>query len=430
MSAMLRNNSYIFIFILAITSGIFSESIPLHAFRDYGTSNALKMEILGQVTSKSHMFSLNRPRLLDYDTREMIISAKLYENQGIRIGDTIYIIQKDPDHQRYLNGLIIGKATVFSIFQTEFQGWMLKARGNLSMIKKGHYIARLDFGSQRNQALEYLRKGDKYKELGDYAQSYLWYKKSLDMDEHSPETYLKLAQLAFQQGIHEQAVTFINEAWKRSAKLEDPNDMLELPGFFLSIRMEQLRSIASQEKRLKELLSLLKEIRDYSKHMNWISFYIQDEYKSMLEKAGIPEYSYQYGIANLFNEIYLILKGNNVNRILAWVSKSERDILFEPIYMAYKEEPFQYPKKSWDLAYFEASLYHYRMANELNELDTRASYEIIMMCFDKLKSHPSMKDGERMKNLIAEYGKYYIRVPDVTDHYARIQNVLNTFNQF
>ncbi|MDH4262689.1 MAG: hypothetical protein OEV78_06585 [Spirochaetia bacterium] len=389
-----------------------------------------KMEILGEVTSKSHMTSKNRPRLLNYDTREMILSAKLNEHQGVRIGDTIYIIQKDPDHRKYLNGLIVGKATIFSVFQTSFQGWMIKARGNLSMVKKGHFIARLDFGSERNTALEYLRMGDKFKALDDYPKAYFWYKKSLDTDSQRPETYLKLTQISMAQGMDEQAFTYIKEAWERSDKIVDPNDMLELPGLYISVKLDKIRGIKAQDKRFKELLLLLKDVRHYKEQMSWVGGYIQEGYKSMLEKAGIPEYNYQYNLAGLYREIFQIMNRNHMNQILEWISKDEREILYEPLYLAYESDPFEYPQKSWDNAFFEAAIYHYKMATELNELDTRSSYEIIMLSYEKLKTHPSMVDVDRFKNLIKHYGRYYLRVPDETDHYSRVQNVLNTFNQF
>jgi tetratricopeptide (TPR) repeat protein len=431
---MFKRVPYIFIVLfftfLGLNFQLSGESLPLHAFRDYGNSSIQKMEILGEVTSKSHMISKNRPRLLNYDTREMILSAKLIEHQGVRIGDTIYIIQKDPDHRKYLNGLIVGKATIFSVFQTGFQGWMIKARGNLSMVKKGHFIARLDFGSERNTALEYLKMGDKYNVLGDFAKAYFWYKKSLDIDSQRPETFLKLTQLTFSQGMRDQAYTYIQEAWQRSDKIEDPNDMLELPGLYINVKMDRIKDTKSQEKRFKELLALLKEVRHYKEQMNWIGGYIQDDYKSMLEKAGIPEYGYQYGLANLFNEIYHVMNRNHINQVLGWITKDEREVLYEPLFLAYAADPFEYPQKSWDNAFFEAALYHYKMATELNELDTRSSYEIIMLSYEKLKTHPSMVDADRFKNLIKHYGRFYLRVPDETDHYSRVQNVLNTFNQF
>jgi|GEM_PF-1603062 len=432
MLKMLRNIILVFswFFVSFFSAPVFGESLPLHAFRDYGNSSMEKMEILGEVTSKSHMISKNRPRLLNYDTREMILSAKLIENQGVRIGDTIYIIQKDPDHRKYLNGLIVGKATVFSIFQTSFQGWMIKARGNLSMVRKGHFIARLDFGSERNTALEYLRMGDKFRVLGDYAKAYFWYKKSLDTDSQRPETYLKLTELSFSQGLKDQAFTYVKEAWQRSDKIEDPNDMLELPGLYLNVKLDKIREISAPGKKFKELLALLKEVRAYKEQMNWVGAFIQNDYKNMLEKAGIPDYNYQYGIANLYNEIYHVMSRNHVNQVLNWISKDEREVLYEPIYLAYESDPFEYPKKSWDTSYFEAAIYHYKMAGELNELDTRSSFEIIMLGYEKLKAHPSMSDSDRYKNLIKHYGRIYLRVPDNTDHYSRVQNVLNTLESF
>lgn len=419
-----------FFIVLLSLSHAYGESLPLYAYRDYGVTPMQKMEILGQVTSKSHMISMNRPRLLDYDTREMTLTAKLYENQGIRIGDTIYIIEKDPDHRKYLNGLIVGKATVFSIFKTEFQGWMLKARGNLSMIKKGHFIARMDFGSQRNKALEYLKQGDKFQVLGDYAKAYLWYKKSLDMDKNRPETYIKLTQLSLAEGMMEQAITYVDQAWQRRAKIEDPNDMLSFPGLYLGLKLGRVKKVENIRVRFKELLSLLRQVREYKSQINMIGNYVQPEYRSMLEKAGIPEYSYQFNLGNLFQEIYKVMTDHKVNEIIEWMETDEREILFEPLFLAYQEDPFEYPKKSWNMAFFEAALYHYKMAGELDALDTRASYEIIMMSYDRLKGRPSMKETERFKNLIAHYGRQYLRVPEATDRYSRVQNVLNNFNQF
>jgi tetratricopeptide (TPR) repeat protein len=423
--------SFFIVFVLGClnNSYLMADAQPLHAFRDYGASSMQKMEVLGQVTSKSHMSS-SRPRLLDYDTREMILSAKLYENKGIRIGDTIYIVQKDPDHRKYLNGLIVGKATIFSIFQTEFQGWMIKARGNLSMVQKGHFIARLDFGYERNLANEYLKKGDKFKILADYANAFFWYKKSLDIDDQRPETYLKLAELSFDQKLPDQALAYIKEAWKRGAKIEDPNDILLLPGIYLKVRLDNIKSITSKEKRFDELLVMLKEIRDYNEQMNWVSTYIQPNYKNMLDKAGIPDYNYQYGMGSLYQEIYSLMKTNSIKKVLQWVDKDSRDTLFKPLYLAYSEDPYEYPKKSWDSAYFEASIYHFKMANEIDELDTRAAYEIIMATYNRLIEHPSMKDADRFKMLIKHYGRSYLRVPDKSSKFLNVQNVLNNFDQF
>ena len=47
----------------------------------------------------------------------------------------------------------------FSIFKTELQGWLLKAKGYFSHVQKGFFIARDKVDDIRREAYVLLRKG-------------------------------------------------------------------------------------------------------------------------------------------------------------------------------------------------------------------------------------------------------------------------------
>ncbi len=420
----------LFILVTAASSNsAAAKTYELHAFRDYSSGEMQKMELIGQVVSRSHMLTGNRPRMLDYDTREMILSASLYGEVDVRIGDTVYVIQKDPDHERYRNGLVVAEAKVYSVFKTEFQGWMIKASGNLSMVKKGHYIARIDFGSRRALALEYLKKGEKYHVLHDYKNAFFWYKKSLAIDDGRPETYLNLAKLTREQGLHEQSNAYIKSAWQKRSKVEDPNVMLELPSVYLQARLEEIARNNTVSNMLRQYISLLDEMRYYKTHMRNMRAQLGYEYLTMIEKKGIPDYNYQYSIGLLYESIYRIMHDHSLNETLSWLESSERDILLSEISLPNRQDPFEYPGKSWDTAYFEASMYHYRLAVELNSMDTRAVYEIIQFCNDKLEGGVTQTDRERYTDYLNHYGRLYLRIPTSSPRYAEVRSILNKYSQ-
>lgn len=421
---------FLFSLLLAAQTGgaLQARTYELHAFRDY-SSDLLQMELIGQVVSRSQMITDNRPRMLDYDTREMILSASLYGDLDVRIGDMVYVIQKDPDHERYKNGLIVAEARVFSVFKTEFQGLMIKASGNLSMVKKGHYIARMDFSSKRELALEYLKRGEKYHTLKDYQNAFFWYKKSLSIDDERPETYLNLAKLSESQGLHIQANTYIKGAWEKHAKVEDPNVMLELPSVYLRARLEEILTLGSEAAQLRHYLLLLQELRDYKSEMKNMRSEMDPVYQTMIDRRGIPDYNYQFGMGELYKQIYRILYNNPLNETLNWLEKKERDILLAEIPLLIRKEPFEYPSKSWENAYFEAAIYHYRLAVEINEMDPRANYEIIQICYEKLDRGVSQVDRERFVDYLDHYGRLYLRIPSASPRYSEVRSILNKYSQ-
>lgn len=405
------------------TFSISAKVHKIHAYKSYSTSGMQKMLLMGQITTKTKITNNARRRILEYDTREMMITARLYDHEAIRLGDHVYIIQKELDHKRYKNGYIIGEGEVYSIFQTEFQGWMLKAKGNFSMVKKGHFIAIPDAGDFRNEALVYFKKGDRERVLGNLARAFQYYKKSIETDSNRPETYVRLAQLSMSQGRSVEARQYIKGAWARLNKFQDANEVLRLPGLYLKWELDFVESkIKSKKKSLRRYLALLKDIRHYQRQLDWYKHSFRPAVLKMIVSKGLPKYEYQFQKGRLFEKIYLLLgreHGDNVlsrpnKEILMSLDKAERQTLYKPIKVPGIKKGYLHPKKQWSSAFMHASLYHYRLAHdELNPLDTRAALQIVRLCYfqynDRAMPKPQKKDYAAW---IDYYGRAFLRVPN------------------
>jgi len=428
----MRIKAYIIFIIFLFCDNLWAATYNVYAFQNYTTSQSQQMELIGIVTTKSTMITEEqRGRIMDYDTRQMILTARLYENKGLKIGDEIYVISKDPNHDQYKNGLIVARVEIISIFKTEFQGWMIKAKGNISMVKKGHFIARIEISEKRQKAMEYYKQGDKYMTLKDYPSAYVSYKKSITVDRNNPETLMRLANLMKIEGMDSQYDSYIREAWKNYKQIENPNDVITLPGIYMGIELNAIDQIKSTKEKLSRTLSLLDSVRGYGRQIEWIKDYFNKGQLAMLEKRGIPDYNYQYFMGILYTNVYEILSKTSLNQVLSWISPEERKILLKEIYLPYRAQgdAFEYPEKAWDGAYFEGALYFFQMANELDTLDTRASYQIIMLAYNHLKKGVTETKKNELKEYIKHYSRIYLRVPDESVRFSVVREISNTVFQ-
>ncbi len=324
---------------------------------------------------------------------------------------------------------------------------MLKARGNLSMVKKGHYIARRDTGTDRRDAWVYYKKGDKYRILGNYPKAYYFYRKSLERDSNRPETYFRLALMAKKQQRNDEAFNHLSESWKKLKKFQNVNDVLEIPGYYLkwmnqrimnSTRKLGLQCLDSSKsircQQMRGNLHLLKQMRDYKKLLVWFRHRISPSVVKMMETRGLPKYEYQYQKGILLRNIYDITSERTrgrlrtVRQVLNWLSKEERATLYKPLFMPARREKYAHPKKTWDDAFYDAAIYHFEVAHELKPLDTRAAYQIVRMSWDKYRKNPPRAKKEKYRNFIIHYAKEYLKVPAGRAQMSFVNNVARAAN--
>ncbi len=416
-------------YLLPLDSVAAGGEIEIYAYRGYSNPRSEKLLLIGEVISRSHLMG-ERQKVMGFDTREMILTARLFSDEGLRLNDTVLVIEKDPDHKRFKNGYIVAEAEIISIFETSFQGPMLKARGNLSMVKKRHYIAVPDRRQDREKAYAHFKTAERYERMGDLSAAYAEYRRSLEADHDRPETYVSLAQNSLKNGRQKEALSYIDEAWRRRRNFREANEYLKLGGLYLNIHLEDMVSRNdTAARRLRELLHLKREINLYRDGLADFRTSFSKQTLEMLRKKGIPDYDFNYYNGILYENIWHILREHPLGRVLGWLEKSDRELLYEPIRLPYRESQKSEPRTIWDQAFFHAAVYHYELAHELNGLDTRAAYRLALVAAGILRESPSRSVERLYTAMLQHYGQEFLKVPGSDQQMARVRNLLNTFIQ-
>jgi len=400
----------LFLIILYIPQQVHSISYLIHAFNSYTDPTIRKMELIGQISSKTKRSSKLRRKLLNYDSRETMITVKLFKKEGLKLGDVIYIIAKDPDHRKYKNGLIVAKGKVFSIFKTEFQGWMLKASGNFAMVKKSQFIAIVKNDIGRRKALFAFKKAERYFYLKQYSKAYAFYRKALKYQDQNPEIFFSLARLKLSQGLYQEAQIYIKKAWKFLYRFEDVNNVLRLPGVYLKLMTTNIKLQKTKNSELKFIIQLIDDSREYFKKLSWFQTSIDKNVFNMIRKKGLPDTEFQFQLALLYEKMYNIIKNKSPSKILRYLNKKERTVFLAMIPLPYMKEKKVFPKKSWDEAFIKAAIYHYQLAHELNSLDVRSAYKLSLLSYEKSKISISRQDKEAYILLTKKYIQDFLRV--------------------
>lgn len=353
------------------------------------------------------------PRLLDYDNRETVISGTLYAPSQVRVGDKIFILEKSPNHQKYKNAYIVGKGTLLSIFETEFQGWMFKAKGNFSMVREGHYIAVERQSQNRTEALALFQRGVREQEKENLQKAFALFKESLQNDSQKAETYLALAQVSEKLGLEKEANVYLQEAWDMVSKFSDLSLAITLPVRYLPMRLRLASEQKSTQQRLASYVIILKQLKIYG---DKISYYnVANPLNDYSNTVDALLFYYQ-GL--LYENIFYLLSRHPLATVFEWLNDEQRTILLRQIVVpdfssggSGKNKAYEQPAKSWDKAYFMAALAYYRLAHELNSNESLAAYHLASLAYYKLKHFPLPKEKEFFTEMLMFYGDEVLRLP-------------------
>ena len=170
------------------------------AFRNYKGSRPIRMMLVGEIRSKikvAEVFDTNSP-FLGVDMRLDQVTVKVLNRQGLKIGQKLYIIDKDPYHKQYRNGLIVGEITVSSIFNNPVYGWSLTGTGILLRVREGQFVARTLETENLDRAYVLKRQGDHHRNRGDIRSAIASYQSALDADQGLPEAHASLGRVYYE----------------------------------------------------------------------------------------------------------------------------------------------------------------------------------------------------------------------------------------
>lgn len=196
-------NLILLLFLFSISLfAVSKEDKIVYAFRDTGSGNYSKMVVIGETVSidKASMVDNNK---IDKDLMEIgvdlrpdMLTVKVLHNPGIRVGQTLYLIEKNPDHISYKDGNIVGQIKVISIFTTSFFGQQLRGEGYLRLIDNKVMTVAMPIESESlEDAIVLKKQGDYFSAKGDIANAISYYKKSIKMDKNYPESHYALGKI-------------------------------------------------------------------------------------------------------------------------------------------------------------------------------------------------------------------------------------------
>lgn len=175
----------------------------IYSFWDGAKQISTKMKVVGETVSieKASVFDTKADSSLNVDTRPDVVTVKVQFNPGIRIGQILYLVEKDPDHKALRDGNIVGQFEVKSIFHTTFFGLQLRGEGYMRLIEdRTMFVAMPQEMENLEEAIVKKREGDHYFAIGDKPNSIKAYKKAISIDSIYPEAHFALGKLHMQGG--------------------------------------------------------------------------------------------------------------------------------------------------------------------------------------------------------------------------------------
>lgn len=264
------------IFILCSTTislGAVEETEIIYAFRSFVRPKSEKMILVGEIRSK--IKAPEPPDLTSpyqgYDTRKDQVTVKVINRKGLKVGQKLYVIDKNPFHKEYRNGIVVGEITVRAIFEHPFFGNVLTGTGILLRVREGMFIARTLDTEKLAKAFEKKKQGDHYYYQGDTKNAMANYLSALDADSKLPEAHSSLGQIFLEEAklsgleIPFRALSEFKLAWENRANFHYQHDEYKfylsyMEALFLSYQLGKNEVKTSSEKGARELANYLENI--------------------------------------------------------------------------------------------------------------------------------------------------------------------------
>ncbi|AKP25173.1 tetratricopeptide repeat protein [Leptospira interrogans] len=206
----------------------------VYAFRDPGKPEKEKMILVGETVLYDKVKPIeekgkNKHLDIGVDTRADLVTIKINFDPGLRVGQTLYLIEKDFDHKNYKNGNIVAQIEIKSIFQTSFIGKRARGIGNLSLVKNKNLMVAAPLASEKAEPAIVERKmGDYHLSRNEIAEAIRSYKHTISLDPSSPMGHFRLGLLYKKTGeAYISAGSEFSMAWNNRKRFENSQEELE-----------------------------------------------------------------------------------------------------------------------------------------------------------------------------------------------------------
>ena len=236
----------------------------IYAFRNYTRPEPIRMILVGEISSKikvAEVYNTESP-YRGYDTRADQITVNVSNRKGLKVGQKLFVIDKDPFHSQFRNGLVVGEIVVTSILYSTFYGWVLTGTGNLLRVREGQFVARTLESENLERARTLKKKGDHYYNRGQSDRAIASYNAALEADKDLPDAHAALGRMYLDlarknRAVPVRALAEFQAAWKSRANFRHKYETFAFYKNYLSalhFAYDLRRVEASREFQLGRLL--------------------------------------------------------------------------------------------------------------------------------------------------------------------------------
>ncbi|WCL48863.1 tetratricopeptide repeat protein [Leptospira sp. GIMC2001] len=235
------------------------------AFRKQDRTEAERMVVVGEVVSieKAEILESSAMTDMNLDTRPDNVVVKVLNSKDLRVGQILYLIEKDPDHRKFRNGNIVGEIKVRSIFDTTFFGRQLRGEGYTRLIEnRPMTVVRPLESIQTEDALLTKKRGDSLAERDQIALAMQQYKKSISLDHKLADGHYALGLIHRKEG-KDWKVSTLGEyslAWKYKENFSDLRERISFYHSYLSVLRESIEDPDTNKLRRLDMINRIIEI--------------------------------------------------------------------------------------------------------------------------------------------------------------------------
>jgi tetratricopeptide (TPR) repeat protein len=176
----------------------------------------------------------------EYDANDLLgrsqdkskATVRLYNAEGIKEGDTLYVINE--------SNLIVAQLKVRAIFKSESLGNMLVGYGNFRLSSEGDRVIQKYEDENSKYSHVYKARGDYYENTGNSGEAIREYENALKLDKNNPNAHLALGLVYLKQGLEQYALREFQEGYRNIGRMYDNEDKFLLLKSIADIRFREI----------------------------------------------------------------------------------------------------------------------------------------------------------------------------------------------
>ena len=405
---------YCIIILLIFTNSLYSyeQIIYVYAFDSYKSVQPKKTILVGEIKSKvksTEIINTQSP-IKEYDTRKDVVTVKVINRKGLKVGQTLYVVYKNPHHDKFKNALIVGEIKVTSILNHPFYGLVLTGEGNLLRVREGFFVVRTLESENIEKAYFIKRKADNYLLEEDYQRAIQEYLNAIRQDSDLVEAHASLGKVYYLLYLNDDSDVSLQHAlkeleisWNLKDKFRYNKELYDFLFDYFSALLDYFIYFEKNKPSVKnDSIKILTRMIDISKECQTLS---EDIECKMIQAIAI------YYLMNYYSE-----ESNPEHRKLYDQYKVELGLLLKQIeesnnqkiylkFAEYQQGKVKFFERKIDLVQFEYVfiLYYFELYKELQTLQ-------------------KWKEKEKLKSLLKTHIENYYRFSNDNPKY-RDQNI-------